>query len=154
LGEASEPHSRDEVARAGTIGRRVALGLYLSVLVYITAVAFASVVPQVFWPEPSPAAVAAAPADCGEALRTLEQALLERSSRVLSTASPANPEDGIEAFFHTWDDDYLALAARCRGETYHSLGRLRYQLEITLRRYEREDARLAREVAAGIDASR
>jgi len=154
LAAGAEHDSGDGTARAGKIGRRFAIGIYLVVLLYITTVAFGAVVPQVFWPEASQEAVARAPQDCREGMLALERTLLTRAAIHVGPNEPGAEREPLDAFWRAWDDDYVALSSPCGGETHASLGRLRYQLEITLRRFEREDARLAREVERRLATSR
>ncbi|MBX3248263.1 MAG: hypothetical protein KF901_13875 [Myxococcales bacterium] len=137
---AQEPAGR---VRAGRIGRRVALGFYFAFLVYITVVAFWSVVPQIFWPASS----APADADCATGLRELTVDLRARAAGgVTANASALD--------FAAWDDRYHALAARCESDDrYHRVGVLRHRLDTTLRRFAREDARLFDEVERSLTAA-
>lgn len=148
-GRGEQPASKrnDPVQRAGRLGRRVATAVYLVGLVYIIAVGFATVIPQVFWP--SPATAAAAPeGDCSTALGTLEDALLEETGR----RGGRRLAEPLEPFFRSWDDRYFALGARCsEARGYEDLAKLRYRLETTMRRFHREDGALIQKVDRALD---
>ncbi len=136
--------SDDPTAKAGRRGRRAALALYWAFLAYIAVVGFASVIPQTFWPTPTPNA-SAPDGSCSDGIETLARALRTHASlTVEGTAPPLND------FLRQWDDRYLLLAERCDNEPrYRRLGALRYRLETTLRTFEREDGRLLAEFERG-----
>ncbi len=123
------------VRRAGRLGRNIATFAYLGGLLYIIAVGFATVVPQVFWPQ---GAAAAPSEDCRSALRTLQDELLAQGGQAFGGDEAADAD-----FFHQWDGTFIALRDRCGdADGYQELERLRFRLESTLRRFEREDRKL------------
>lgn len=136
--------------------RRVAIGLYLVVLVYAIFIGFASVGPQVFSPvtaprvevtpaepgEPGLSAIAAIEEDegtCDQTLGHLHDALWEASGAAI--ADGRAPSDG---FFRAWDDAQLhTTRQRCPNHPgYSDLMQLRYRLETTWRRFDREEGQL------------
>jgi len=123
------------VRRAGRLGRNIATFVYLGGLLYIVAVGFATVVPQVFWPQ---SASAAPTEDCQTALQTLHSSLLTQGERAFGGDEAVSAD-----FFHQWDGTFIALGDRCGdADGYRELERLRHRLESTLRRFEREDRKL------------
>lgn len=122
--------------------------MYLAGLVYVIVVAFVSISEQAFAP-PSPASVRAmAAVGCDEGASTLAHDLRAHARAHVEGAS--RPAD--IAFFDAWDLRWKALAARCTEKKFTSLARLRHRIEITLRRFDREEgaafARLARGTGA------
>ncbi len=130
----------------------MAQAIVLAAILYMTLVAYASVIPQIFWPEPSHEARERAPADCETGLRQLSSRLEQfATERVGYAGHPERLPDPI-SFFRTWDDDYLMMKARCGGPETDALDRHRHHLETTLRRYDREDGQLAREVERALNS--
>jgi hypothetical protein len=135
------------VKRAGRLGRRIAIGVYLTAVTYMVVVGFNSVIRQVFFP-PLPAAAQALrplePAECATELDSLRRALIENASAHLASSGtePAEP------WLTVWDHRYRVLTSRCpesgpTGEATALLQRLRYRIETTLRRFDREEGRLS-----------
>ncbi|MEZ4251479.1 MAG: hypothetical protein R3B99_24975 [Polyangiales bacterium] len=134
--ERPEPASR---RRAGRIGRRVALAIYWSFMLYVAVVSFYSLIPQIFWPKSH---------DTLEETGTCEMeltSLVERlRAHVAATVGGEAPE---EEFFRRWDDRYVALRPRCEDDDrYARVGTLRHRIDTTEKRFAREDGRLFEEV--------
>jgi hypothetical protein len=146
----SEQHDVDQGAegrRARAWGRRVALILVWTVMIYAATAGFASILPQVFRPEPSAWAVEAVPPSCAQGLRDLQDELLARASRHVSAAGaegPPNPDPWLAA----WDDRHLALDPHCQTDSerraHKDMGRLRHHIGTLLRKFDREHGRMAR----------
>jgi hypothetical protein len=135
------------VKRAGQLGRRIAIGLYLVAVTYMVVVGFNSVIRQVFFP-PLPAEAQAlsplGPTECAAELESLRRALLDQASAHLASSGRAPAAPWLE----DWDHRHRVLAHRCpatgpSGEALAVLQRLRYRIETTLRRFDREEARLS-----------
>jgi hypothetical protein len=142
-----EDRAEGRVKRAGRLGRRIAIGIYLTAVAYMVVVGFNSVIRQVFFP-PQPAAAQAlaplGPAACAAELETLRQALLDGASAhiIESGAEPA------EGWLSAWDQRFQLVTSRCpessrEGDATALLQRLRYRIETTLSRFDREEARLS-----------
>lgn len=127
--------------RAGRIGRRIAMAIYWVGMVYISIVAFSSVIPQVFWPSVTDALPEST--SCRSAVQTLEDELLEYSAHLVRTGASAG---GLppQAFFASFDERMRALSSRCDDPEVDTLERLRHRIERTLRRYELDEAELIR----------
>ncbi len=123
--------------RAGAIGRRIALGIYFVGITYMVIVGFHSVVRQVFWPEVP--ASAQAPTDCAAELEALRKDLLTHAAAHVESGGAAALEPWLEA----WDRRARVASARCTHPAVHPLESLRYRIETTLRRFDREEARLS-----------
>ena len=129
------------------IGRKVALGLYVSLLSYLIVAAFVSVTSQVFWPERSAATsdkTNEKRLDCNAELQELYVQLNHRSAREIS--QPTNKTLRNSEFFDHWDDRYERIASICRSATSDALHKYRHRTQLTLQRHDREEAKLARQV--------
>jgi hypothetical protein len=125
--------------RAGRIGRRVAIGIYLVGISYMVVVGMHSVVRQVFWPELPASAQAPAELDCEGELEALRVDLLKRAADHVESGG----EGPLGPWLEAWDQRALLVSARCDHPAMHPLESLRYRIETTLRRFDREEARLS-----------
>jgi len=138
VGDDAEPAG---ARRAGRIGRRVALAVYWTLLLYLAVVGFYSVTPQVFAPDIDEDARTELPEACDPALRLLHEQLREHAARTMHRGHDERD------FWRRWDARYDALSVDCHGEpTYGDVGQLRHRLQTTLQRFQREDGALSREV--------
>lgn len=152
-----EPESNERRRTVG-LGRRLVLAVWGVGIVYITLVAFASIVPQALFPERSladgqRAGEPLSPAVCESELRTLYADLMAHAAE--QTRFPSEGASTDAPFFRQWDRQYTALTGQCDESLHANLGRLRHRIQTSLRRYEREEGRLARSLAqrlAGDDA--
>ena len=139
----SEAAARRGPKRAGRIGRRIALAVWAVGMLYIVVVGFVTVIPQVFLQEP-PADPSGRlfDGDCDSTATALSEGLLERAGEQVAEARPAAT---LTPYFRRWDQRFLAYRNHC-GETRRSreLARLRYRLETTLRRFDREEGAIVR----------
>ena len=154
--EPDEPESRERRRMVG-LGRRLVLAVWGCGIIYISIVAFASIVPQALFPERGQAASqgssphvghagpAAASEDCETSLRTLYAELMAHAAD--QTQYPNEDVAQNAAFFRQWDRQYNALTGQCDESLHANLGRLRHRIQTSLRRYEREEGRLARSLA-------
>lgn len=143
----AEEVSHDDAAdrghrRAGKIGRRIATAIYWIGMVYISIVAFSSVIPQVFWPTVSADALPES-TSCQSTVQTLQDELLEYAAHQVRTGANAG---GLppQAFFASFDDRMRTLSDRCDDSQVGTLERLRHRIERTLTRYELDEAELIR----------
>ncbi|MBX3272146.1 MAG: hypothetical protein KF729_17910 [Sandaracinaceae bacterium] len=114
-------------------------------ILYLIGVGFYSVIPRVFSP---PASELPASVTCARGVETLRVELLDRAAERVRTGGEADPS-ALRRWLRDWDGRYHALAPRCgAGEQarWALLGRLRYRLQGTLERYDREDGELARAI--------
>ena len=79
-------------------------------MIYIAAVGFISVVPQVFFPEFDPEMAPAGP--CPEAYATLREELVEAAADHVGRENP----DALAPLLDRWDDRYAALRDRYGGD--------------------------------------
>ena len=116
------------------------IGIYAIALSYLVIAGFASVIPQVFWPEGD----TSFDMDCADGLQVLHDELdrvrLEYlSSNVVDSAA-------LRERLKPWDLRLNALRNRCDEDKVHLLNKYRYRVELNLQRYMREDAPLANRV--------
>ncbi|MCZ6806688.1 MAG: hypothetical protein O7F08_07030 [Deltaproteobacteria bacterium] len=125
----------------GRLGRRLVIGIYVIALSYLVIVGFASVIPQVFWPESDDSF----DVDCADGLRILYDELDAVRLEYLSSnvSNPAALREKLES----WDLRLNALRNRCDEDKVHLLNKYRHRVELNLQRYMREDAPLANRVA-------
>ena len=124
----------------GRLGRRLAIGIYSIALAYLVVVGFASVIPQVFWPDSDDSF----DLDCGDGLELLRHEVDELRLQYVSKneTDPTALREALES----WDLRLNALAKRCDEDQVNLLNRYRHRVELNLQRYMREDAPLARKV--------
>ena len=129
----------------GRLGRRLVIGLYTAGLSYLVIVGFASVVPQVFWPESDPSF----DVSCAKGFRILHHDLEQMRLAYLSgnVIDPA----GLRKTLHDWDRRLNALRGRCDADKVALLYRYRHHVELNLERYMREEAPLANRVAEALE---
>lgn len=118
--------------RAGRLGRRIGLAVYLTCLVYIVIVGFGTFIEGIFFD--SARAATDVPGRCEDVRRELAAGLRARAAA--HVAGDVAPTD---EFLQTFDDRIEALRARCDDAETHRLERMRYRVEITLRRFDREN---------------
>ncbi len=154
----AERQSEDEADAAGgkarragapLIGRRIATGLFWVCALYLAGVGFYSIPMQIWNPD---TAAAAPSAQCGEGLSELRAELLSRAGERI-TAGGGNDPSELDAWFHDWDRRHAAMATPCAssGEELHAqLDRMRQGIEMSLRRFDREQAPVNREIDRGL----
>lgn len=125
----------------GGLGRRLAIGIYSVALAYLVIVGFASVIPQVFWPESDDSF----DLDCGDGLELLRHEVDEL--RLAYVSSNETDPAMLRKTLESWDLRLNALAKRCDEDQVHLLNRYRHRVELNLQRYMREDAPLAEQVS-------
>jgi hypothetical protein len=128
----------------GGIGRRLAIAIYSIALVYLVVVGFASVIPQVFWPQSDESF----DLDCPDGLELLRHEVDELRLAYLST-NETDPT-AMTIALQSWDLRLNALAKRCDEDQVHLLNRYRHRVELNLQRYMREDAPLAERVSENV----
>ncbi len=119
----------------------MALAIYWALMIYIAAVGFYSVVPQVFFPEADPALAPEGP--CPTAFATLRDELVEAAERHVGR----RPQE-LGPLLERWDARYAALRQRCDDPGEREL-QLRHRLETTLRHYDRNEGSLLDALRAG-----
>lgn len=143
---APDPRRGHGTRRAGRLGRRVALAFWALAMTFMVVVGFKTVIPQVFFQEPegTDRQMAFAEGDCTDTAETLGSMLLERGGEHVAEARPAGT---LGPFFRRWDARFAAYQRHC-GETATGaeLARLRYRIELTLRRFDREEGAIVRKL--------
>ena len=101
---------------------------------------FASVIPQVFWPESDDSF----DLECSDGLQLLRHEVDEL--RLAYLASNETDPAELRSALKSWDLRLNALAKRCEEDQVHLLNQYRHRVELGLQRYMREDAPLANRV--------
>lgn len=130
--------------KKGGLGRRLAIAIYSVALAYLVIVGFASVIPQVFWPQSDDSF----DLDCPDGLQQLEREVEQLRLAYLSRAE--TDASAMRKTLQSWDLRLNALAKRCDPDKVQLLNRYRHRVELTLQRYMREDAPLAETVSETI----
>jgi hypothetical protein len=131
-------------AGAPRVGRQIANVVVWCGILYMAAVGFATVIPQVFAPE----AVAMPGVSCTEGVIQLRSELLGRGGEQLSGA-PLDDTGALRRWLDDWDRRHAGLERVCTGHGARALARLdvlRQQMETTMRRFERDQAPLLHEI--------
>ena len=136
-----------EEKKRGGLGRRLAVGIYSVALAYLVVVGFASVIPQVFWPESDDSF----DLECADGLELLRHEVDELRLAYVST-NETDPTE-LRKALKSWDLRLNALAKRCDKDQVDLLNRYRHRVELNLQRYMREDAPLADRVTDTLDAA-
>ena len=128
----------------GGLGRQLAIGIYSIALAYLVIMGFASVIPQVFWPESDESF----DLECADGMQLLRHEVDEVRLAYLETneTDPTALGNALES----WDLRLNALAKRCEEDQVHLLNQYRHRVELGLQRYMREDAPLANRVAEAL----
>jgi hypothetical protein len=128
-----------------SLGRRIATYVLIGGVLYLIAVSYVSVVPQVFWPKLD----ALDPAvECTDGLYDLRGELLSRAGDHISNGG-ATGDPGALAWLARWDRRHMAIESRCSGgerDAWRALGGMRERLESTLRRFDGAEGALARDI--------
>jgi hypothetical protein len=105
---------------------------------------FASVIPQVFWPESDESF----DLECADGMQLLRHEVDEVRLAYLETneTDPTALGNALES----WDLRLNALAKRCEEDQVHLLNQYRHRVELGLQRYMREDAPLANRVTEAL----
>jgi hypothetical protein len=130
----------------GGLGRRLAIGIYSIALAYLVIVGFASVIPQVFWPDSDESF----DLECSDGLQLLRHEVDEVRLAYLET-NETDPTE-LRSALASWDLRLNALAKRCEEDQVHLLNEYRHRAELGLQRYMREDAPLANSVTEALDS--
>lgn len=128
----------------GVLGRRLAIGIYTVALVYLVIVGFASVIPQVFWPDSDPSF----DLECPDGLQLLRHEV--DGLRLAYLETNETDQTQLQNALSSWDLRLNALAARCNEDQVHLLNQYRHRVELGLQRYIREDAPLANRVGEAL----
>jgi len=128
----------------GGLGRRLAIGIYSIALAYLVIVGFASVIPQVFWPESDDSF----DLECPDGLQLLRHEVDELRLAYLAT-NETDPSE-LRVALESWDLRLNALAKRCEEDQVLLLNQYRHRVELGLQRYMREDAPLANRVTEAL----
>lgn len=136
-----------EDEKKGGLGRRLVIAIYSIALGYLVVVGFASVIPQVFWPDSDDSF----DLDCADGLELLRHEVDELRLSYLST-NETDPT-AMRTALESWDLRLNALAKRCDEDQVHLLNRYRHRVELNLQRYMREDAPLAEQVSETLDSN-
>lgn len=118
--------------RAARIGRRAGLAIYLSLLVYVVSVGFATFILGIFY---APTPVDTNHASCEDVRRELATDLRAKSATFV-----ASGDVDLDQTFRAFDERLDSVRTRCSGPETDALERSRHSLEITLHRFDRENA--------------
>lgn len=105
---------------------------------------FASVIPQVFWPESDESF----DLECADGMQLLRHEVDEVRLAYLET-NETDPT-ALGNTLESWDLRLNALAKRCEEDQVHLLNQYRHRVELGLQRYMREDAPLANRVTEAL----
>ena len=132
--------------------RRISLAIYGVLLAFVTVSGFQSVIPQVFWPVRADDHRAPI-ADCGAEVSSLERVLLDRAAdHIRSGGGP--PSATQPAWLGEWDDRFHQLELSCPDQNITSLERLRFRIERTLWRFDRNEGERVAELPQLADGAR
>jgi hypothetical protein len=136
-----------EDKQRGGLGRRLVIAIYAIALAYLVVIGFASVIPQVFWPESDDSF----DLDCADGLELLRHEVDEL--RLTYITSNETDPTAMRSALQSWDLRLNALAKRCDEDQVHLLNRYRHRVELNLQRYMREDAPLAEKVSEAVGSN-
>lgn len=141
----NEPEDADGASRHKPLStsRRLALAIYGVALIFVIVAGFRSIIPPIFWPE-VPAATDGA-LDCQGESAALETTLLDRAAEHMRRGGDT-PSATPPAWLGAWDARFHTLRARCPSLPTTSLERLRFRLERTLWRFDRNEGRRVAEL--------
>lgn len=122
-----------EIDRAARFGRRAGIAIYLAFLGYMAVVGFGTFIEGVF--VDSAHADASVGGSCEDARRVLATSLRTRAA-----AHVGGDVASTTSFFESFDDRLESLRTRCDDPETARLERARYRVEITLHRFDRENA--------------
>jgi len=131
----------------GGLGRRLAIGIYSIALAYLVIVGFASVIPQVFWPESDDSF----DLECADGLQLLRHEVDEVRLAYLET-NETDPTE-LRRTLQSWDLRLNTLAKRCDEDQVHLLNQYRHRVELGLETYMREAAPLANRVSEALGSN-
>ncbi|MEM6955020.1 MAG: hypothetical protein AAF411_30640 [Myxococcota bacterium] len=145
---------KQRIARAGRIGRKVALSVYWAGLVYMFIVGFATVIPQAFFPD-VPESPRTAELSCDEALSNLRSSLVAAGRERMPPPPPQVTVEPFGLFLQSWDAQLIGIRERCGDAPgYDDLERFRYRYETTVRRFARTDGVLIQRVDTALGSQR
>jgi len=127
---------------AARFGRRAGIAIYLAVLLYMVSIGFATFVQGIFLD--SAHADGTGTGSCDDIRRELATGLRTRAA-----AHVGGDTSETTNFLRSFDDRIDALRARCDDTETARLERMRYRVEITLRRFDRENASTFEQLGAG-----
>jgi hypothetical protein len=91
------------------IGRRLGIGLFWLLAVYMIGMSAASIIPALYWPDAAPRPRALSAARCAQQIHALERDLLAKVADSVQRGSLT----GLERWLLMWDGRSLALAGGC-----------------------------------------
>ena len=141
--------TEENKAEKGRLGRRLAMGIYVVGLVYVIMVGFTSVIPQVFWPEQEtdPSRLSD---DCSTGLADLYMEVRRFAGELAAQPDAAPDIRAQRRFYKDWDKRLAAYATRCDPDACKALDRYRHKTELSLRRLQTEDRKLAEAVESSL----
>jgi hypothetical protein len=110
----------------------------------LVIVGFASVIPQVFWPDSDDSF----DLECADGLHLLRHEVDE--VRLAYLATNETDPTALRSALKSWDLRLNALAKRCEEDQVHVLNQYRHRVELGLQGYMREDAPLANRVSEAL----
>jgi hypothetical protein len=91
------------------MGRRLGIGLFWLLAVYMIGMSAASIIPSLYWPGSAPRPAALAVEQCAERIRVLEHELLTKVADTVRRGRVA----GLERWLLAWDERSLTLGGGC-----------------------------------------
>jgi hypothetical protein len=145
----AEATDRSGAARWALIGRRIGIGLFWFMAVYVIVASTSSVVAELFDFPSAPAQDAEAPR-CAAEIRSLHDSLLEHASAQLK-----QPRDrvGLRRWLADWDKQFAETREPCGSlkDTRRSLLALRERVEALLHDYARDALPLSERIERALE---
>ena len=91
------------------IGRRLGIGLFWLLAVYMVGMSAASIIPSLYWPALAPRADSPPAARCAREIDALARDLLDTAANALRRGEIA----GLERSLRAWDERAMALDGGC-----------------------------------------
>jgi hypothetical protein len=104
-----EDANAEETSAGERVGRKLGIGLFWLLAVYMIGMSAASIIPALYWPNAAPRPDAPAVAHCAAEIDALERDLL----RATATSLRHGQLTGIERSLLAWDQRAIALSGGC-----------------------------------------
>jgi hypothetical protein len=104
-----EDANAEETSAGARVGRKLGIGLFWLLAVYMVGMSAASIIPALYWPHVAPRPDAPAVARCAAEIVALERNLL----RLTATGLRRGQIAGIERSLLAWDQRAIALSGGC-----------------------------------------
>jgi hypothetical protein len=131
------------------IGRRLGIGLFWLLAVYMVGMSAASIIPALYWPDSAPRPAAPAVEQCARQLQALEGDLVSKVASTIQRGRAA----GLGRWLNAWDERSLKLAGGCGPleTTRKDLLRLRAELGALLADYRSGSLRVQQRLQRALE---